>query len=127
MKDERKERGIIYLAQPEIGVMVALNPIAENASAVLTIVERDGRVHSTHVSTVTQDNLLAVMRSWTTARSRIMTDESPTYTVAVEQSFASHETVNHKEGEYVRGEAYTNTAESFHSMLKRGVHGIYHH
>lgn len=95
--------------------------------AVLTIVERDGRVRSTHVSTVTQDNLLDVMRACITPQSHIMTDESPTYYGAVEQSFASHQTVNHKQGEYVRGEAYTNTAESFHSMLKRGVHGIYHH
>jgi hypothetical protein len=41
--------------------------------------------------------------------------------------FASHETVNHSQDEYVRGNAHINTAESVHAILKRGVFGIYHH
>jgi hypothetical protein len=27
----------------------------------------------------------------------------------------------------VRGDAYTNNAENFFSILKRGINGIYHH
>jgi hypothetical protein len=42
-------------------------------------------------------------------------------------NFASQETVHHRSGEYVRGDAYTNTAEGFFSILKRGVYGIYQH
>lgn len=95
-------------------------------AAVVTIVERDGRVRSQHVSTVTQENLLDVMRACVSAESHVMTDESPVYN-GVAFEFASHETVCHKSGEYVRGLAHVNTSESFHSMLKRGVHGIYHH
>ena len=37
-----------------------------------------------------------------------------------------HEKVIHSRGEYVRGEAYTNGIESFWSMIKRGIMGIYH-
>jgi transposase-like protein len=37
-----------------------------------------------------------------------------------------HETVNHREGEYVRGIVHTNTMESFWSLIKRGVIGTYH-
>lgn len=40
---------------------------------------------------------------------------------------AGHETVNHKEGEYVRGDAQVNTSELVHSLLKRGIIGTYHH
>lgn len=35
--------------------------------------------------------------------------------------------VDHGHGEYVRGDAYTNTAESWIALLKRGVVGTFHH
>jgi hypothetical protein len=41
--------------------------------------------------------------------------------------FASHEHVNHGAGEYVRGDAHTNTAEGYFSILKRGIIGTFHH
>jgi hypothetical protein len=41
--------------------------------------------------------------------------------------FASHEAVNHGIGEYVRGDAHTNTVEGCFSILKRGITGTYHH
>jgi hypothetical protein len=34
---------------------------------------------------------------------------------------------NHGIGEYVRGEAHTNTIEGYFSILKRGIVGTYHH
>ncbi len=36
------------------------------------------------------------------------------------------EIVQHREGEYVRGEVHTNSVENFWSLLKRGVMGTYH-
>ena len=39
----------------------------------------------------------------------------------------SHEAVNHSIGEYVRGDAHTNTIEGYFSILKRGITGVYHH
>ena len=38
----------------------------------------------------------------------------------------NHESVNHSEGEYVRGNVHTNGVESFWAMLKRGITGTYH-
>ena len=55
-----------------------------------------------------------------------MTDESNVYW-HTGTWFASHETVNHSAKEYVRGEVYTNTAEGYFSILKRGIYGIYQH
>ena len=55
-----------------------------------------------------------------------MTDEFTSYN-NIGPLFASHETVNHKRGEYVRDDAHINTAECVHALLKRGVHGVYHH
>lgn len=35
--------------------------------------------------------------------------------------------MNHKAGEYGRGEAHTNTMEGFFSIFKRGMKGVYQH
>ena len=37
-----------------------------------------------------------------------------------------HRKVNHKSGEYVKGEAYTNGVESFRALLEREYCGICH-
>jgi len=38
-----------------------------------------------------------------------------------------HEFVDHSKGEYVRGDAHTNTLEGFFSVFKRGLIGVYQH
>jgi len=56
-----------------------------------------------------------------------MTDEFPSY-VGIGTDFeGGHETVNHGEKEYVRGDAHVNGAESYFALLKRGIHGTFHH
>jgi len=40
--------------------------------------------------------------------------------------FASHGTVNHHNGEYVRDGVTTNEAESFFSQFKRSLDGTHH-
>ena len=55
-----------------------------------------------------------------------MTDEAKVYT-KIKKDFAGHDAVNHSIGEYVRGDAHTNTAENYFSILKRGITGTYHH
>ena len=37
-----------------------------------------------------------------------------------------HAIVKHNQGEFVKGDAHTNTIEGFWSLLKRGIVGIYH-
>jgi transposase-like protein len=94
--------------------------------AVVSLVERDGRVRSFHVATVTAKTLKPVIKAHVDRASYIMTDESPVYPVAVDGM--SHGTVNHSAEEYVRaGFWHTNTVESYFSVLKRGLHGTYHH
>ena len=55
-----------------------------------------------------------------------MTDESKLYT-HVGEEFESHQSVNHKREEYVRGDVYTNTLEGYYSIFKRGMRGTYQH
>lgn len=47
--------------------------------------------------------------------------------VRVGNELGNHEAVNHGIGEYVRGDAHTNTIGGFFSIMKRGIHGVYHH
>jgi transposase-like protein len=62
---------------------------------------------------------------------RLMTDESPIYT-RVGQSFKSHETVNHKKGDYAHTDPFsgrlisTNAAEGLFANLKRRITGTHH-
>ena len=56
----------------------------------------------------------------------VATDEHAGYQYLKRWGNLPHETVNHREGEYVRGEVHTNSMESFWSLLKRGVMGTYH-
>jgi len=56
--------------------------------------------------------------------SLISTDEGGGYRY-LRKSFP-HKSVDHKAGEYVRGEVHTNNIENFWSLLKRGIIGTYH-
>jgi len=97
-----------------------------NKSAVVALVERDGRVRSQVVKTVTGKNLKAILNENVEKDTRIMTDTFQVYLKAT-KGFKSHETVNHHIKEYARGDVTTNSAEGYFSLLKRGVIGTFHH
>jgi transposase-like protein len=93
---------------------------------VMTLVERGGKARSVHIDRVTSAELHAVLVRNADPQSRLMTDEWTAYR-RPGRRFASHETVNHKAEEYVRGEVHTNTVEGYYSIFKRGMKGIYQH
>lgn len=95
-------------------------------NAVLSLVERDGEVRSFHVPDVTAKTLKPILQAQITAEAHLMTDDGRQYG-PISPEFAFHEVVNHSTGEYVRGDAHTNTVEGFFSILKRGLIGTYHH
>ncbi len=94
--------------------------------AVMSLVQRGGGVRSFHVPNVTANALHPILGRHAHRDSRFMTDESNIY-AGIGWNFASHQTVNHSAKEYVRGDVYTNTAEGYFSVLKRGIYGIYQH
>jgi transposase-like protein len=91
---------------------------------VFALVERGGAVRAFHVPTVSGANLAAIVDKNVARGSLIYSDENHTTRHAA-IGFPT-ERVNHKDGEYVRGEVYTNTIEGFFAILKRGVTGVYH-
>jgi len=95
--------------------------------AVFALVERGGRVRSSHVPSVNAKTLRPILVSQVSRKSYLMTDESTVYP-KIGEEFAGHGTVNHSIEEYVRGGFWhTNTAENYFSIFKRGIFGTYHH
>jgi transposase-like protein len=103
----------------------AFGPIAPKV-AVVALVERNGRSRGFVVSNVTANNLQPILARHVHNDTKFMTDEANVYTYPG-RWFKSHETVNHSEKEYVRGDAYTNSVEGYFSILKRGIYGCYFH
>jgi hypothetical protein len=102
-----------------------VRPPVEKAP-VVSLVERGGKVRSFHVPNVRAENVGTILASNARRQSKLMTDDSPLY-VQIGKGFAKHDTVSHTYGEYVRGDAHTNTVEGFFSILKRGLYGTYQH
>ena len=96
-------------------------------SPVMAMVEREGNIVSKPIENVTADTLKSAIREAVDNESRIMTDEWKGYSGIGQEFNGGHGVVNHRIGEYVRGDISTNTAESYFALLKRGVHGTFHH
>ncbi len=94
--------------------------------AVVSLVERGGKVRSTHVNDVNAATLKPILQAQIKAESMLMTDEA-TYYRSIGREFKYHFTVQHGIGEYVRGGAHTNTIEGYFSIFKRGMTGVYQH
>jgi transposase-like protein len=97
-----------------------------NKTPVVALVERGGEVRSFRMANVTGLELKGAIRRNVSRDARIMTDSFKSYR-GLGKEFASHEYVSHSDGEYVRGDVHTNTAENYFSILKRGIDGTYHH
>lgn len=103
-----------------------------NKTAVISLVERGGKVRSHVVHKVTGEALDNLLKQHIMPSAHLNTDESPLYT-KLGRDFASHETVNHSAEEYVRHNketgqtATTNTVEGYFGNSKRSLDGTHHH
>jgi transposase-like protein len=94
--------------------------------AIVALVERGGNLRSFHVAHADKETVNKIVMENIAKESRLHTDESRLYFDA-DQHFASHQTVKHSAGEYVRGDVHTNTIEGAFSIFKRGMKGVYQH
>ena len=97
-----------------------------NKAIIAVLVERDGNIKARKVEKTDSAILQENIRQHGEKSARIITDEWQSYK-GLENEFASHELVDHNHGEYVRGDVYTNTAESWIALLKRGIVSAFHH
>lgn len=98
--------------------------------AIVTLVESGGSARTFHVAKADAATVAKIVRENVSLESRLHTDKSPLYT-ALGREFAEHGSVDHSQGEYVRYEngdfVSNNAAESYFSVFKRGMKGVYQH
>lgn len=100
---------------------------SERKTAVMVLVERDGKARATPVERLSADSLQGEIRDTVDRSARILTDEWAGYKGVGEDYEGGHAVVRHGQGEYVAGNVHTNTAESYFALFKRGIHGAFHH
>lgn len=97
-----------------------------NKSIVVGVVQRKGDIRLQVVGSADRETLHEVIRKHVSPDApNIYTDEWPAYN-GIGDGDTIHETVNHREEEWVSGDAHTQTVESVWSLLKRSVVGSYH-
>jgi len=103
--------------------------VSSNKAAVVSVLQRGGRVQSRHVERVTTQNLKPIVEQMVAEDAHVMTDSGTVLKGAV--MGRKHDQVNHRAGEYVRYEdgvcITTNAIEGYFATLKRGINGVYHH
>src|SRR5262249_44576684 len=102
---------------------------AKNKTPVTTVLHRGGDVRS-FGGRITGETLRPILSEFVEkASAHIMTDSANKMKFGVYGW--THSAVDHRAKEYVRHEdgltITTNTVEGYFSIIKRGVHGIFHH
>jgi transposase-like protein len=101
----------------------------KNKWMVLGAIERGGSVRM-KAELRSKNPSKRLIRQWikeTTASDtkRLMTDGHPAY-LGIADHDTTHESVDHKAKEYVRGDVHTNSIENTWSLFKRSIVGSYH-
>ena len=84
-------------------------------------------MRSYHVPAVNGTTLGPILKEQLAEDAKLYTDQYAIYKRVSREYGFDHDAVNHKIGEYVCGDVHTNTVESYFSILKRGLVGIFHH
>jgi transposase-like protein len=96
-----------------------------NKIPVIAAISRKGNVVCQMIENNSQQTLSRFVRKTVGDKVELVaTDEGAGYQNL--DKFVPHETVDHRSGEYVRGQVHANNLESFWSLLKRGIMGSYH-
>lgn len=95
-------------------------------TTVLGMRERGGRTIAKVTAIRSLQNVTDEVVANIEVGAQIYTDEHVLFQ-DLDGLFYKHEAVNHSAGEYKRGAAHTNNMESVWAVMKRGLHGVYHH
>ena len=94
---------------------------------VFGVLDHDtGQVAAWPIPAALRPHMTAAVNSVVKAGATVHTDEHGGYLTLSAHGY-DHHTVSHGKGQYVNGDAHTNSIESFWSLLKRGYVGTYHH
>jgi transposase-like protein len=97
-----------------------------NKTPVFAAVERGGQIRRRIVANVTGKTLRREMKRVIDPRAKVMTDDYKGYWNVNLPFKGGHHRINHSARQYAVGDIHTNTVESSHAIVKRGIVGIYH-
>jgi len=97
----------------------------QDKAVVFGMIERQGKVKATHVSSAGARILLPKLRESIAVGTNVFSDQARVYSTLKRLGYL-HDSVNHSLGEYGRGSVHTNTIEGFWGQLKRSIDGTYH-
>lgn len=99
----------------------------DNKTLVAGVIQRGADVRLKVVPSSRRKDLHAFLKAHVADGAiAIYTDELASYE-GIGDGDTIHESVNHRQEEWVRGNVHTNTAESVWSLFKRSIIGSYHH
>jgi len=98
----------------------------QNKAIVIGVIQRGGKVRLQVIDKPDRKTLHAFLKEHTAPDTEvIITDEFKSYK-GIGDHDTVHETVNHAQKEWTRGDIHTNGIENVWSLLKRSVTGTYH-
>jgi len=92
---------------------------------VVIAANREGFVRTSPIPSDSIEHVGPFMRRYIDENADIMSDGASVYQ-KLGGSFSSHQSVNHGEKEFARGDVHNNTSESFGAYLERVFIGVYH-
>lgn len=98
----------------------------ENKTVVIGAVQRGGNIRLRVIPNTRKHAVEGFIQSSVDHPEAIFTDEFKSYDDVAVTVDTRHETVNHSEDEYVRGDVHTNSVEGVWSLFKRSIVGSYH-
>lgn len=92
------------------------------------MVQRGGHVRMQMMERITSKDLADAIAANASITARLVTDDYAAYGPVGRDFIGGHETVNHRDREYVRdgSDVHSNTVEGVFLLLKRGVMGTFH-
>ncbi|MCY3625346.1 MAG: IS1595 family transposase [Candidatus Dadabacteria bacterium] len=97
-----------------------------NKTWIAGAIQRGGKVRIERIPNTKRETLHGfIKRAVKDEAEAVYTDEWKAY-LGVEDSDTRHETVNHSEEEWVRGDVHTNSIEGVWSLFKRSIIGAFH-
>jgi transposase-like protein len=93
---------------------------------VLAMRERGGKTVAMPIENADKPTIHGKIHQHIEPGSTLNTDDATVYS-GLDGKTYKHASVNHSAGEYVRDDVTTNGVESVFAVLKRGLHGVYHH
>ena len=116
-----------YGRAPHMGAYSPIRQGRPKKAPVMVMIQRGGEARASTIPSVTAENLRKAIKENVAPTATLATDEGRGYVPLGREQEGGHLTVNHSQRQYVDDLAYTNTAESFFSGLKRSINGTYIH